>query len=41
MDLSLKTIENQKEQILYEKFKTVFDKNPGYNILKLYNDLIN
>ncbi|KAL4135075.1 hypothetical protein QTP88_006732 [Uroleucon formosanum] len=37
----LKTIENEKGQILYEKFKSVFDKNPGYNILKLYNNSIN
>jgi len=37
----LKTIENEKGQILYEKFKSVFDKYPGYNILKLYNDSIN
>jgi hypothetical protein len=26
--------------MLYEKLKLVFDKNHGYNILKLYNDLI-
>ncbi|CAI6359604.1 unnamed protein product [Macrosiphum euphorbiae] len=37
----LKTIENEKGHILYEKFKSVFDKNPGYNILKVYNDSIN
>lgn len=36
-----KTIENEKGQILYEKFKAVFDKIPGYNILKLYNASIN
>jgi hypothetical protein len=35
----LKTIENEKRQILYEKFKLVFDKNPEYNILKLYNSI--
>jgi hypothetical protein len=32
----LKTIENEKGQILYEKFKSVFDNNLKYNILKLY-----
>ncbi|KAL4141446.1 hypothetical protein QTP88_004084 [Uroleucon formosanum] len=37
----LKTIENEKGQILYEKFKSVFDRNPRYNILKLYNNLTN
>ncbi|KAL4108044.1 hypothetical protein QTP88_018301 [Uroleucon formosanum] len=37
----LKTIENEKGEILYKKFKSVFDKNPGYNILKLYNNSIN
>jgi len=37
----LKTIEYEKGEIIYEKFKSVFDKNPGYNILKLYNDSIN
>jgi len=29
----LKTIENEKGQILYAKFKSAFDKNPGYNII--------
>jgi len=30
-------IENENGQILYEQFKTLFDKNPRYNILKQYN----
>jgi len=38
----IQKIENEKGQILYEKFKSVFDKNHWYNILtKLYSDPIN
>lgn len=36
-----KNIDNEKGQILYERFKSVFNKNLGYNIFKLYNDSIN
>lgn len=30
-------IENEMEQIFYEIFKSVFDENPGFDILKRYN----
>jgi len=36
-----KQIENEKGQILYERFKSVFDKNPGYDILTQYNASLN